>query len=304
MGSKKLQIQGLQSKLTGAEGQVVGFDSSGNAIAQDTVQSDWFQNDSTQPDYVKNRPGGYEDYVVLAQGTYTVPENGYGGSIKQADDFYLEPYLTAEINGVKYSNLGYGEAYDSINRVPVIYIGNGSLLNDTVNSTIDDTGEDFVLFQYPQWNTDLMFQTKVGMEGTYDIEIARDMVLTFDKKYLPNDTLYFNTNGCGYSGAYLGLLENPDTGKLGADILPPPDKRTSETITLSASGWNNKSQTVSVFGVTASNDVVVAPAPSDLLLYSEHTIICTTQTDDALTFSCESTPNQDLAVNVAVYTSY
>lgn len=45
----------IQRKLTGAEGQVVGFDADGNPVAQDDVQSDWSINDATDPAYVKNR---------------------------------------------------------------------------------------------------------------------------------------------------------------------------------------------------------------------------------------------------------
>ena len=48
-----------QSVITGTEGQIVGFDADGNAIAQDftpSVQPDWNQNNHTANDYIKNRP--------------------------------------------------------------------------------------------------------------------------------------------------------------------------------------------------------------------------------------------------------
>lgn len=45
-----------QDKLSGTQGQIVGFDESGNAVAQDIPQSDWNQNDESAPDYIKNKP--------------------------------------------------------------------------------------------------------------------------------------------------------------------------------------------------------------------------------------------------------
>jgi hypothetical protein len=45
----------LMKEVTGTQGQVIGFDANGNAVAQEIAQSNWNQNDETAPDYVKNR---------------------------------------------------------------------------------------------------------------------------------------------------------------------------------------------------------------------------------------------------------
>lgn len=61
---------GKQDRLSGTEGQIVGFDSEGNAVAQDNPQADWNQNDETAPDYVKNRPfytGDIFETVILEE---------------------------------------------------------------------------------------------------------------------------------------------------------------------------------------------------------------------------------------------
>lgn len=49
-------LEAKQNKLTGAQGQIVGFDSNGDLVATDPVQSDWSVNDESNPAYVKNRP--------------------------------------------------------------------------------------------------------------------------------------------------------------------------------------------------------------------------------------------------------
>ena len=78
---------------------------------------------------------------------------------------------------------------------------------------------------------------------------------------------------------------------------------TTQTATLSSSGWNSSNQqTVSVTGVTASNLVIVSPAPTSFIAYGEANIYCLSQANDTLTFKCESIPDTNITVNVVIPT--
>lgn len=74
------------------------------------------------------------------------------------------------------------------------------------------------------------------------------------------------------------------------------------TVTLSASGWANYSQTVTATGVTANNSLIVSAAPSSVSDYVESGIVCTIQSYNSLTFTCTSVPSTDIAVNVLILT--
>ena len=73
------------------------------------------------------------------------------------------------------------------------------------------------------------------------------------------------------------------------------------TVTLTVAGWNNKTQTVTATGVTASNDVIVAPAPSSIENYTDATIYCSGQWSNSLTFTCDTTPTSAITVNVMIF---
>ena len=70
--------------------------------------------------------------------------------------------------------------------------------------------------------------------------------------------------------------------------------------TLTVADWSSNTQTVTVTGVTASNVVFVAPAPASATDYSSAGIICTAQSTDSLTFTCDTVPSNDIVVNVVI----
>lgn len=77
-------------------------------------------------------------------------------------------------------------------------------------------------------------------------------------------------------------------------------KLTSTTASLTTAGWSSNAQTVSVSGVTASNTVIVAPAPSSLEDYTAAGIYCSAQASGTLTFTCKSVPSSALTVNILI----
>nr|DAF65710.1 MAG TPA: hypothetical protein [Bacteriophage sp.] len=72
------------------------------------------------------------------------------------------------------------------------------------------------------------------------------------------------------------------------------------TVTLSASGWTDKTQTVSVTGVTASNVVFVGAGENkdNQTAYAKAGITCTGQAAGTLTFTCDTVPTADITANV------
>lgn len=84
----------------------------------------------------------------------------------------------------------------------------------------------------------------------------------------------------------------------GVDFALPA---TLYTATLTADGWTDKSQTVSVAGVTANNVVLVqAQADSSQAYRVAKVMADATQVAGQLTFSCTTTPTVDLTVMIIV----
>ena len=73
-----------------------------------------------------------------------------------------------------------------------------------------------------------------------------------------------------------------------------------KTGSLTVAGWSSKTQTISVTGVTASNCVIVSPAPAQLEAYAAAGVKCTAQASGKLTFTCQSVPTVALTVNVVI----
>lgn len=72
------------------------------------------------------------------------------------------------------------------------------------------------------------------------------------------------------------------------------------TASLSASGWSNNKQTVSVSGVMTSNTVIVTAAPASYEHYNECAVRCSAQGNGTLTFACTDKPTANLTANVLI----
>lgn len=75
---------------------------------------------------------------------------------------------------------------------------------------------------------------------------------------------------------------------------------TTITVTLTSAWWSSKSQTVSATGVTASNTVIVSPAPSSINDYASNSVYCESQGSWTLTFKCNTVPDSAITVNVLI----
>lgn len=112
--------------------------------------------------------------------------------------------------------------------------------------------------------------------------------------------------GQNVSGTISDLVVNEDTVTNGhweqVDVQPSSGggSSTSTTASLVVANWSNNSQTVNVTGVTANNNVIVAPAPASQADYTAAGIICTAQANNSLTFTCQSVPSSAITVNVLI----
>ena len=73
-----------------------------------------------------------------------------------------------------------------------------------------------------------------------------------------------------------------------------------KTGTLTVAGWSNGSQTITVSGVTASGNVLVAPSPASQDAYAAAGVKCTAQAANSLTFTFKTAPAEALTVNVVL----
>lgn len=89
-------------------------------------------------------------------------------------------------------------------------------------------------------------------------------------------------------------------GAVTAQKLASAVKSTAALVTLAASEWSGNQVTVDVAGVTAENNIIVAPIESSRAAYLASGIRCTAQGAGTLTFAADSAPADDVAVNVLI----
>jgi len=114
------------------------------------------------------------------------------------------------------------------------------------------------------------------------------------------------TNDAGYITGYTEtdpvFAASPAHGITSANISSWNGKASVSSITVSlvVANWSNNSQTVTATGVTASNNVIVSPAPASIDNYVAAGIKCTAQGSGTLTFTCTTTPSTAISVNVVI----
>ena len=130
--------------------------------------------------------------------------------------------------------------------------------------------------------------------------------LSFSGKTV-NDILV-KADGLGpASSSVLGLV-SPDgitiTASDGIITSHGLKKDRIENALLASDGWNiNKQQDINNDKITASADLIVAPAPDSLSAYSTYGVYCASQSAGVLTFSytSENTINVPINVNILIF---
>ena len=83
----------------------------------------------------------------------------------------------------------------------------------------------------------------------------------------------------------------------GVDFALPA---TLYTATLTVAGWSDKSQTVTVTGVTTTNNILVMPQKASSEDYYTAEVEAIVQATDSLTFACETVPTVALIVDIII----
>lgn len=85
-----------------------------------------------------------------------------------------------------------------------------------------------------------------------------------------------------------------------AEKLADDAKSKGVAVTLAAASWSGKKQTVSVSGVTASNNIIVAASPASRTAWNDAEVYCSAQAAGKLTFECSTTPTAAITANVII----
>lgn len=166
----------------------------------ETVQADWNQNDSTQPDYVENRTHWRSDLTdsTVAEGTDVTFEyyEGAGGYYIHNDAFLedgVEYTLTwdGETNVYTAKTYNSGDTSEALTRavkVKFAYIGNLSLYE--YDAGLEDTGENFLLYSnYDSNYIDIITNDTSETTHTYKLTKKGYEYYPLDRKYLPEDAI-------------------------------------------------------------------------------------------------------------------
>lgn len=98
-----------------------------------------------------------------------------------------------------------------------------------------------------------------------------------------------------------GQIDSKIESQVNSMIGNKANKSTSVTVTLTAASWSGNTQTVSVTGVTDTNNVAVSPSGRDsTTAWADGEVLCTSQGSNTLTFTCTTVPTADITVSVVI----
>ena len=91
------------------------------------------------------------------------------------------------------------------------------------------------------------------------------------------------------------------TSLLGSGDIAVQSVISAVTVTISVANWSATTTcTKSVSGVTASNNIIVTPAPTSISDWQSSGVYCSAQGSGTLTFTCSTTPTASITVNVLI----
>lgn len=284
-----------QEKLVGSPGLVVGFDSAGNAISQGTQDL----VGPPGPAGADGAPGadgkdgapGKSAYQIAVDNGFTGTETEWLASLKGADGTPGAPGIPGQDGA---DGAPGADGFSPTVSVTDIPGGHRVTITDATRPHTFDVmdGQD---------------GTGGGTEGVSSFNGRSGAVVPGDDDYTA-EMVGARPNTWTPTAADVGARPSDwtptaaDVGALPADTVIPAPLR-SVTVTLTASGWTDGTQTAQVAGVLADETkqlIQPVPASSSKAAYYDAGIQCISQGAGTLTFRSEKAPTVDLAVYVAI----
>ena len=263
----------------------------------------------------------YNEASITASGLMSSADKVKLNSIENNANNYSLPVTTKDnLGGIKvgYSqnNKNYPVQLDSDNKayVNVPWADNNTTYNEATPTAsglmssadkvkLNSIAENANNYTLPVTSDGNLGGIKVGYEQNgknYPVLLDKDNKAYVNIPWTDNNTTYtLSSFGITATAAQLNHTSGV-TSNIQTQLNAKQAKHSTVTVTLNSANWNNKNQTVTVSGVTASNTVIVGPAPSSVDLYSNAGIFCTTQAANSLTFSCNITPTSNISINVII----
>ena len=142
----------------------------------------------------------------------------------------------------------------------------------------------------------LWFHTD-GAEIPADPDVSHGMFLYRDSEDVLHPLYPMTTMAAVYGlNEKLTALVNADN----AAVNKLNRKIKAASVELPADGWNDKTITVNVNGVTGTNTVIVSCAAESYEAYCEAAVRCTGQGNGTLRFACAFVPASSVTVNVVI----
>ena len=149
-----------------------------------TFKGDWNENDSSSPNYIKNRPFYTKEEAETFFSLHI--ESFYSENDYYIYEYELQKGLPLEV-GEKYTVVWNGTKYNNIEYKLIpssdgdgFCLGNGNIFY----SDADDTGEPFLIEIYD--DKYMYIETRTDLATMFEIKTVKEEIKKIDKKYIPD----------------------------------------------------------------------------------------------------------------------
>lgn len=253
-----------------------------------SVQPDWNQNDSTQPDYVKNRPF----YTGNPVETVLVEDINVSFSNPSASIYYGSiPTTLGLIAGDAYKVSWDGATYECVCELIMGYPAIGS---PSIMGAGADTGEPFLILPLADNQGAEVYTLDTSTSHTISISGFVQEVVKIDEKYIPALDYLDKNNPTGTGAFSMNRKVNSDIGQYsvalgencvasGKSSISVGDGTEATELTAQAFGWHTEANARfshaegahSKVSTNASEEVVPRDAESGAGIYGHAEGFCT-----------------------------
>lgn len=294
-----------QDKLTGTEGQIVGFNASGEAVAQEPPATGMTQ---TEADARYMKLTGAE---LAAGETFTLSGDSSDGEIILKNFFMDDDSISLNLgalttglatqNSVRLSKTGVGIATRNFT---VAAITDGA---EVLSARPNDRMVDMPIAQYLRLGKKIELEAPIYGSANPSIKFYEDYTLDSAEVLGELEFIAEMDSSTTVIVRGIGTPENDDDAVpksyVDTAVSAKASKPTRVAVTLSTSAWSSNAQTVTVTGILADETAQLiqpVPAIASQSAYYAAGIMCTGQEANSLTFTCQETPTADLTVYVVI----